>query len=165
MAEWLELSGASRLARSALIELAEKPDPRRRNARYFVINQLPWCFLTFGNGLHTGLGFYRVSRFLNSDPVGLSMTDTRWWILKPLSRGLQQPPRATPRPQSRKLPRANQLVVRGGVVWGPALWRCFGSQGKLMTTKLGNQAGKRLIPAGVFRVPAEPLLGRGRMNG
>jgi hypothetical protein len=160
MAEWLELSGASRLARSALIELAEKPDPRRRNARYFVINQLPWCFLTFGNGLHTGLGFYRVSRFLNSDPVGLSMTDTRWWILKPLSRGLQQPPRATPRPQSRKLPRANQLVVRGGVVWGPALWRL-----RLSGAVDDDQAGKRLILAAVFRVPAEPLFGRGRVNG
>jgi hypothetical protein len=143
MAEWLELSGASRLARSALIELAEKPDPRRRNA-----NQPTSMVgsLTFGNSLHTGLGLYRVSRFLNSDPVGLSMTDTRWWILKPLSRGLQQPPRATPRPQSRKLPRANQLVVRGGGFLGPRAMALFRLSGEVDDDQAGKPSWEETHP-------------------
>lgn len=52
---------------------------------------------------------------------------------------------------------AHAQGVARGVVWGPALWRCFGSQGR--------PSWEALILAGVFRVPAEPLFGRGRMNG
>jgi hypothetical protein len=110
-----------------------------------------------------------VSRFLNSDPVGLSMTDNR----SPEARNTTSCHAKATEPQtsSGKPTRAKQGigmmeqahaqgVARGVVVWGPALWRL-----RLSGAVDDDQAGKRLILAAVFRVPAEPLFGRGRVNG